>query len=259
MDILVLEPHGDDALISCTSLLYSEDNNIDLITFADGRTSDGLKQFFPSLRETKYIDHENLYFRDKKPLLKTHQVHRDYLNGVNLVEKYNQMLIDEFGDIYYNLENGAYNTLNELGFENYDLIVSPCGLSHPYHVGLRNAVLRYRNEHGTEQPILWYVDKPYISTRYNKEILEGVPKFLDADIEINPGYTEVPDRKDIYYIMSKVYPTEVRLYMYTGDIIAKYPNKYMYNSKYSSVIDPLVPQLESVDSSAMMEEILNAK
>lgn len=259
MNVLVLEPHGDDALISCTSLLYSEDNDIDLITFADGRTSDGLKKYFPSLRETRYIDHENLYFRDKKPLLNTHKVHRDYLDGVDIAEKYNQMLIDEFGDTYMKLIDGAYDTICELDLDKYDLVVAPCGLSHPYHVGLRNALIRYRDDTNSDQPVLWYVDKPYISTRYNKEILEGIPRILDTDREVNPGYVEVPDRKDIYHIMSKVYPTEVRLYMFTGDIIAKYPNKYMYNSRYEEVISPMIPQLESSDSSDIMKEILNAK
>ena len=252
MEILVLEPHGDDALISCTSLLYEDTNDIDLITFSESRSSEGLREYFPSIMNYTYLSLDDLYFKDNKPLLNTHKVHRDYLDGVELVGKYDDMLIRSLGLPYLRLIDNFYEALSDIDFSSYDLIVSPVGLSHPSHVGLRTALLKI----DTDKPILWYVDKPYISTRYNKEILTCIPKYLGTDREVNPGYVEVPDRDDIYHILSKIYPSEVRLYRFTGDIIAKYPNKYLYNSRHSDVIEPLIPTLESVDCPSEIKELL---
>ena len=252
MKILLLEPHGDDALISCTSLLYDDTNDIDLVTFSESRSSEGLRAYFPSIKNCTYLSLDDLYFKDNKPLLNTHKVHRDYLNGIELVGKYDDMLIGSLGFPYLRLMDNFYEALLNIDMNQYELVVSPVGLSHPSHVGLRNAVIKL----GIDKPIIWYVDKPYISTRYNKEILTCIPKYLGTDREVNPGYVEVSDRDDIYYILSKVYPSEVRLYRFTGDIIAKYPNKYLYSSRHREVIEPLIPSLESVDCPREIKELL---
>ena len=236
MNILILEPHGDDAILSANSLLALPEANIDIITFADFRTSEGLKEFFPSIRKTEYIDHNNLYYFDRKPILKTNQVHRDYIEGKPIIDNYNNMLLDYFGDLYTKAENLAYDTIKSIDFDQYDLLACPVGLSHPYHVVLRNALIRSINEDCLDKPVLWFADKPYISNRYNKEIWSLMPRFLGVDSEINPGYEEIPELTDIYKIMKKVYPTEMNLFTYTGDIILKFHCKYLYDSKYENLI-----------------------
>ena len=59
--ILVFEPHGDDALISCYHLLNNSKNEIVLVTFSD-RPSEGLKEYFPNIVSTVFLEIPDLHY-----------------------------------------------------------------------------------------------------------------------------------------------------------------------------------------------------
>src|SRR5438094_969882 len=56
MQVTILEPHGDDALISCWPILRKNNNEVRVITFGNSRNSAGLMNHFPSVKETRYLD-----------------------------------------------------------------------------------------------------------------------------------------------------------------------------------------------------------
>lgn len=237
MKILILEPHGDDAVLSCNSILETS-NDIDIVTFSDSRSSEGLRKYYPSINSTTYVGFDNLWFADNKPLLKTHKVHKDYKQGKPIAKNYDQTLIDNFGDDYYRSENELYNYLLKSSIDTYDLVLCCSGISHPYHVALRNAMLRYLKSH--EIPVLWYGDKYYLNNRYAKEFYETLPEILDVDSEINEGYEEIADNSLVRIAMENVYPTEVKLFRFYSPIILNCKCKYYYNSKYTEIIDKVI-------------------
>ena len=236
MRVLILEPHGDDAVLSCNSILETN-NDIDIVTFSDERTSEGLKEFYPSVKSTKYVGFDNLWFKDNKPLLETHKVHKDYLLHKPIAKNYDKTLIENFGDEYRRAEYELYNYLSNFSINEYDLVVCCSGISHPYHVALRNAMLRYLKSY--EIPVLWYGDKYYLNNRYAKEFYETLPEILDVDSEINEGYEEIPDNLLVQLAMEAVYPTEIKLFRFYRPIILNCKCKYYYNSKYEEVIDTI--------------------
>ena len=237
MKILILEPHGDDAVLSCNSILET-DNDIDIVTFSDGRTSEGLMKYYPSIKSTRYVGFDNLWFPDNKPLLRTYDVHRDYNQGKPIARNYDRTLIENFGEDYYRAENELYGYLVGASVDNYDLVLCCSGISHPYHVALRNAMIKYLRGH--DVPVLWYGDKYYLNNRYAKEFYETLPEVLGVDSEINEGYEEISDNLKVQKVMEEVYPTELKLFRFYSPIILNCKCKYYYDSRYMEIIDKAI-------------------
>lgn len=240
MKILILEPHGDDALLSCFDLLKT-DNEIHLLTFSE-RGSEGMVDKFESVTHHEFMNFPNIWYKDGKPILKTHDVHRRYLNKEPISSQYD----DQLHEIYKDNDEWitdkcmiqkAINRYIESG--TYDIVVCPAGVTHPYHVLIREAwcTLNYHI------PTLFYADKYYIQNRYSKEMYEDLKKQYGCDTEVNPGYVRLEtENKELVDLLYEIYPSEGKLMRFYSDIIAWYPCKYMYRS-YDKIIKRLVGEL----------------
>lgn len=236
MKILILEPHGDDALLSCYDLLKS-DEEIFLMTFSE-RGSDSLQEKMPSIKYSEYMDYPNLWFRDGKSLLKSHEVHRDYNNGVSVYYKYLKTLMSEFGEEFIRDVEQVSRRIAEIMYQyDPDVVVCPVGLSHPYHVVVREAWNSIKCK-----PTLYYVDKYYIQTRYNKEIYQDFLRNNSEYREYNPGYEPLPESRDeIASLLKECYPTESMLLRFYSDIILNYPCKYVYEP--NNIVERLLSKI----------------
>lgn len=236
MNTLIIEPHGDDALFSCFDILdKAPESSISIFTLSDHRSSEGLKKYFKSVGYATYVGIDNVYYPNGKVVLKTHQVHRDYVNGVPIFDNYRKFLYsDEFEYSKYVkiAEDQIKDIVKDILFKNkYDLVITNLGLSHPFHIATSKAVTEV-----SDIPVLYMVDKPYISNRYNKELYENFLKTHTDMLEINPGYYNVVGNDKIEKILRDVYPTEVKLLRFSSDVLLYGNLKYCYNKKYHDTI-----------------------
>lgn len=231
MRILSIEPHGDDTFLSANSLLAS-DNEIDIITLST-RESTNLKKFYPSVKNVDFADIEDVWL--ESPILKTHQVHRDFLEGKPIVESFALSVMEQIPDKMSRGRKEVRDYLGEKDFSGYDIVLTCSGLVNPFHLIVRDAVRDI-----VEKPILYYGDKHYLNTRYAKEFYERIKDYLDCDAEVNPGYEQLPEENSyLKEVLGEVYPTEYKLLRFYSDIILNYPCKYIYNSR-DKIIDQLV-------------------
>lgn len=231
MKILILEPHGDDALLSCNSILDT-DNDIDILTFADYRSSEELKNYYNSIKCTKYLNNNNLWYPEGKFPLNTRIIHKDYINGINVYDKFIDFISDKFRESYYNsIELSKNSLLREVqNLSKYDIVLCPSGIVHPYHLVINRMWNNINKEYNI--PTIYYADKYYIQNRYGKELFNSSIdsmnlKFSNKDILFNR--LDTPNRK-ISDILCKVYPTESKLLRFYNDIIEWYKCVYAYNT-----------------------------
>lgn len=238
MKILLLEPHGDDALLSCFSLLKTN-NDIDLLTFSE-RGSEGLISKFESITNHEFVNFPNIWYKDGKVILNTHDVHRRFLNKEPISSQYDTQLQDIYKDEWISDFMMIESKIAEyISHKEYDLVVCPSGITHPYHVLIRQVWSKIKGN----IPTLYYADKYYIQNRYSKEMYEDLKSHLNCDKEINPGYVRLEvENKELVDILYEVYPSEGKLMRFYSDIILWYPCKYMYNSN-DIIIERLVGDL----------------
>ena len=88
--VTIVEPHGDDALISCCTALEALPITLSttLITLSE-RPSNSLIEYFDSLRKVEYKDLEDLNYK-YRPKINTHEIHRMYKNDDAIVPPYNK-------------------------------------------------------------------------------------------------------------------------------------------------------------------------
>lgn len=235
MKILILEPHGDDALLSCHSILKTN-NEIDILTLSE-RPSDGLKNYYKSINNVEFLGFPNLWYRNGKPILNTHQVHREFKEGLPISNNYVNKLIEIYGNEYYDDLNMVKTVIKD-DYNNYDIVVCPIAVVHPYHVIVREAWKSINSE----IPTLYYADKYYIQNRYAKEMYEDLVKSMKLDKEYNSGYNRLDkENKIISEILCSVYPSESQLLRFYSDIILWYPCKYAYKS--NELVERLIGEL----------------
>lgn len=232
--ILLLEPHGDDALLSCSSLLRSK-NNIDILTFS-GRSSEGLEKFYPSIKSTHFVDSNDLPYSNR-PIQNTHVVRRQFNEGKDVSHQYDKEVKEKFGQVYDNVVEKLMLCIEPILIaEDYDVLVYPVGLNHPYHIAVRDAVERlYHIEDLSNQqdylypPVLLYVDKPYSGIRYVQDMLHSR---LNNSLEIFDvlDTCAIKKEEEIKSALSNVYPTEVQLLRFYSKVILESPDTYVYNS-----------------------------
>lgn len=231
--VLMIEPHGDDALLSCLSFIKKNNVDIDLITFSD-RESEGLFKHYSSIVSTHYYRYPSLGYTNGKPYLETHAVHRGFKNGDPIYDNYTEFIRDHHSTEYKELFDKMVTDIdNYLSRKDYDLVVSPSGLVQPHHVLVRQSVdeaLKNKNI-----PVLYYADKYYIQNRYAKEMYESMKLSMKSnnstEIEINPGYSKYQaPNQEVYNMMEEIYPTELKLFRFYSDIIMNVPCKYFCTS-----------------------------
>lgn len=240
MKVLIVEPHGDDAFISCSSALIQEDLDITVLTMSD-RDSHNLDSYYDAVKHTVYIDAPDIHY-DLRLKYSTHDIHRRYLAGEDLYQKYiqdmNHHLLVEHRQDYESFVNKIKDSIDLLPVD-YDLAIIPLGLFHPNHYATWRAS---RSFILPNIPRIYYVDKPYIEKRYVKEILKCSSYNL---------YTAPVQEKSIraeYF--KKLYPTEQSLLRYSSETILEWKDIYAIPEEYKD--NSLVREFISIVSD--MEE-----
>lgn len=225
--VLIVEPHGDDALISCSSVLRSEDFWVDILTMSE-RSSEGLVRHYPRVFDTYYEDVPDLNY-SLRPKRSTHQVHKGYLNGENIYESYYK----EVRELEYYKETVDMIRRRLLMYfldvnllSSYDFILIPYGLCHPHHIATHDACIEVLENYPDSPPVLMYVDKPYLGIRYIREMYDQRVKDGNISVGTSP---DIDKAESIVSVLKDVYPTEVSLLRFYSDTILKDRDIFLIN------------------------------
>lgn len=233
MKLTIVEPHGDDAFISCSSTLMNSDFDIYLCTMSD-RSSEGLREFYPSIKDTSFIDTKDVHY-DYHLRYNTHNIHRRYQAGEDLYKTYcydmDGLLVDneDAKHLHSQFLNGfftAYLNDDKLLLQG-DLLLMPVGLFHPNHYATRRLIDSILDK---DHPRIYYVDKPYIEKRYVREIL-STSNFISYTAPVQSKETRAE-------IFKKVYPTEQSLLRFSSKSILEC--KDIYAVRPQDLYNPLV-------------------
>lgn len=223
--VLLIEPHGDDSLCSCSSILRNNNLSIDIVTLGESRDSKKLIYHYPNINRTHYYALPDIDY-SLRPKISTHDIHKRFVNNEDVYTYWmNQVPYDNCA---YDMLLGIFDTI-DFKFSNYDYIVYPLGLLHPYHVAVSKIVSKY-----AKGKIIRYVDKPYISNRWVKECLTSyVNNNTCSILEVN--YDTRKD--DIQRVMKDVYPTEVGMFRFSSKTLLEDPDMYVIDSDLESVVN----------------------
>lgn len=219
MRVLIIEPHGDDAFISCSSTMLREAIKCKIVTFAD-RESHRLADIYESIYDTAYLDLPDVHY-DFRIKYSTHDIHKRFLAGENLYDKYIQDMDDlllgygEANTIYDKIIIGLQDYMDIILDNSYDLAILPMGLFHPNHYAAHRVSKFYLP---MDMPRIYYVDKPYIEKRYVQEILK---------CSTYPLFTApVEDKETRSKVFKQIYPTEQGLLRYSSQTILEWKDIY---------------------------------
>lgn len=226
--ITIVEPHGDDALISCFPILQ-KDEPINVITLGNSRPSTGLEKHFKNV-STTYLDlYQISYFlvkptyRDyvawlKSPLTKPSsawdwQYHHVRNQAAELWTESHDILVE------------AYNDLN---FPSHSTVYLPLGLLHPYHILVSAVADRFRY-YRPDVRFIYYSEAPYNSHKWARAIEAERPKG-----KLSQAVTATEEEyKFKEAVFRDVYPTEVKMYFaYSYDQVIK--NEYRFYETLNS-------------------------
>lgn len=243
--ILIIEPHGDDAILSTSTIIecgISKCYDVDIATLGHSRDSEGLKKFY-MINSIKYYDLPELDY-SLKPKINTNDVHRRYKSNTLEPEYVRSMIMNHvresvgqsyFDEVYTRTRDVIYELFSEYQEDKRNIIVTPYGLDHPYHILVASIVNSYRSLYGITVAHFMYLDKPYTSKRYIQES-------IDIDIEDKSLYTVLlGDTSVKSEAFTKVYPTERSLLRFTRDEILVMPERYVvtHNSYSEHVFNNL--------------------
>ena len=237
---IFIEPHGDDAWLSASSILTLSSES--LILTMSGRPSSGLSEFIHLGSEcldcTKFYDLPEIDL-SLRPKIDTHAIHRaheskDHVTMVNIYEdavvyapavvesaKVARECLSEFSQILQRVDSET----RALGYT--PIYVLPVGLDHPYH-------RLVSDEFTTMLPIdniLYYAEKPYTSKRYIREIMEVHP-ITRTETSLDTRYDRVsvpiesPDFKET--VFRKVYPSEVSMLRFSSESLLYSPEEFFW-------------------------------
>lgn len=219
--LIVIEPHGDDALLSSSSVIESclkSGIPVELYTIGHSRSSEGMKKYW-DLSKYEYHDLPEIDY-SLRPRINTHEIHRLYKQS-QLPHKYVESLIilnEEVSRVYSKVYGQNSIVLKEIlkGITPDDILLSPYGLDHPYHI----LISRIIKEIDPKCNKILYLEKPYISKRYIQEslVVDGVKTFISINIEH-------PDIKEEVFV--SVYPTEKSMFRFSKDTLISDPEEYI--------------------------------
>ena len=189
--MVIIEPHGDDAILSCSSVLSKASL---VVTVFKDRPSEGLKKYFPNLDFVclgfSYTD-VTQYPERMKPALVCELIK----NGINPNKVSSEALMKKDAAMIEAMSSGLRKHI-----KSNDLVYSILGIWHPHHIIARLAASEISNN-------TVYYSEPSARFKRVGQLMERAA--MDA-----VGITETkqlrvhPDKLDIF---KKVYPTETYL------------------------------------------------
>lgn len=229
---LIIEPHGDDAFISCRELLKllskKDHCKVKLVTMSERSSIDFSKNLGI---DYEYLDlpEINVYLKKKA---NTHEYHKAYLEGIDTYTKYyNEIYLDlkeRINEVYdINLDTLTKVIKEFVETSENPVIISNLGLDHPYHIFVSTLIDEIVSSLNLSIPRLFYVDKPYFCKRYVKEIFEHHPIFRSS-VDTMPLEVIDPETKEKEF--THYYPTERGLLRFTGESITQDDDIYVGES-----------------------------
>jgi len=200
MKILIVEPHPDDAVLSCFGYMekMKEKHDISIIFMSsvDGRNS---KKFcdYMGIEHLEIVpDIPDITFKEYRiPIAEIKSHPRPYIYQV---DKYLEIGEVQAGDCGQKI----YETLDKV---KPDVVLGPLGVYHPFHVITRLGLDAACESYGKADKLL-YADKPYSNKQYGLFIVNDA---LDTDVG-DAKVFELPEAavKLKLKIFRKCYPTE---------------------------------------------------
>lgn len=227
--LIVIEPHGDDALLSGSSVIelaLKSGIPVELYTIGHSRSSEGMKKYW-NLSKYKYYDLPEIDY-SLRPKVNTHEVHKLYLQGrlpSKYVENYimtNEKVSEVYDKVYGTTEKVIKEILSDLNED--DILLSPYGVDHPYHI----LVARIINDINPSCRSILYLEKPYFSKRY---IRESIPDGLF--IFFHEVSIKRPDTKEEVFV--SIYPTEKSMFRFSKDALISEPEEYILDWREESL------------------------
>lgn len=208
MKVLIIEPHADDALLSCYDALFS-DNEVHIMTLTDETTKNSTKLkddgIIKELYQLKGLDHSD--FKDRVTTPK-------YVKDLYKLNK--KLMIGRIVNDIINLDSNRYELVKSYLNDNYDLINSfdiiyvPVGLIHPDHLITR---VLFDDLGINPNKVVYYEDKPYVKRVYGKMMLEMLTLGMESTHSTG---TSMTDKESNF---KKYYPTEKLLLRFDSDEI----------------------------------------
>lgn len=216
--VLIIEPHGDDALCSCSSIMRDKNNLVTVLTLSE-RPSDKLKNHYDNIENTIFLDLNDLNY-GRRPKVSTHDIHRKYLNNEDVYNLYKNLVIETFEEYKDTKEIIKESIKSYLLSDIYEYVVFPLGLCHPYHIVVAESIKELIEDNNLlkRKKFCLYVDKPYIQNRYVKEMYEFYKSSHNMD-KINHDYDG--REEEILKVLKDVYPTEVNMLRFSSDILLR--------------------------------------
>lgn len=235
--VLIIEPHGDDALCSCSSILRNKDFQVDIITLAESRSSTDLPRFYPAVTSTEYLMCKDINY-NLRPKVSTHDIHNRFLEGKDVYEYYLHKTFDTLVEMKVPHDKDyTSHALDHIDFDKYTFIFIPVGLVHPFHIITREWVEHHLGS-VYDNNLIYYGDKPYLGNRYAKECLESFMESLRlGKLELQYADREV----EVGKVLKGVYPTETTMLRFSSQALLHDPDVFLANdtvmTKLREVLD----------------------
>jgi hypothetical protein len=229
--IHLFEPHGDDALLSCYSLLKRHSDKTVVVTVGHSRESKRLADHFPGI-QSEYGDVYEIKMPDYRAAYKTNYWRWKKLGDVrdnrSPWEWQRDVTRDGAGELWKESREltreyvlGYLQTLwGGITSHGNHLVLAPLGLVHPYHICLADVMIEMREQFSC--PLLefgFYSEAPYNSAKWVKELENTHPvvsrHLLVSMMQGNDGSES--SKKEA--ILKDVYPTELGLLRFTRDAV----------------------------------------
>lgn len=223
MKVLIIEPHGDDAVLSafdiCKSYIKGGISKLDIVTLASTRSSQGLvDKGYASSSKFYEIPHSVFQERPTKPI----EVNRLYKIGENIDDYFSNLCLDLYKSQYDKIDS----VVRSLKDYNYDVVVTVVGVSHVDHILTRLSVMN----HFDKSRLILVSDVPYSSKVYGKKLLDSALNNLGLNIDSMVYGKKMEEDKISCF--TEVYPTERMMLRWDKDNITK-PCEYFCFSEYT--------------------------
>lgn len=241
--VLIIEPHGDDALCSCSSILRNKNVEIDILTLAESRSSEDLHRIYPSIKNTTYRMCKDIDY-GLRPKVSTYEIHNLYVDGKDAYEYYLNRTFEELWGINSMDMETLYEyskTLEGIDFESYRFIFIPTGLVHPFHIITREFVESYLG-HAYDDKIIFYGDKPYLGNRYARECLECFRKAYNLQrLELQYADRE----EEVKEVLKLVYPTELSMLRFSSQALLHDPDVFLASEELLTNLKEVLQEYET--------------
>lgn len=209
---LIIQPHSDDALLSCFSVI----KDCDILTIEDNgarRKEDALiKNFFPKVNlkffPLSLVDTTYKEFWDNHKIYSKHNV-VNFLNSIYDIEKIRTILIS--GPLH-----------------NYSNIYIPLGIGHPFHYLITYCFEEIKGDYN----LIYYREWPHSYKRRNKEFIS---------LEVSPYYelikTESEESlKQKFEIAKTIYKSQSSLFFFEQRNFENYKEEFYKKRNKSKVL-----------------------